>query len=194
MTGAYRDLVAAACGAEGVRGLAWCLMANHVHLVLVPATADGLTRALSEAHRRYSRRVNFALTWTGYLWQGRFASYPMDEPHLMAAIRYVERNPVKAGLVERAEDWPWSSARAHVTGEGDGLTDLTASSGLFETWRRMLSDGLEAADAPEDAVWEKHARTGRPLGGEAFLDCPETLTDRTLKAQRPGPKPKVRER
>src|SRR5688572_31303594 len=87
---------------------------NHVHLILVPADADGLRGALAEAHRRYSRRINFAHGWTGYLWQGRFASYPMDDAHLIAAIRYVERNPVEAQLVAEADDWEWSSARAHL--------------------------------------------------------------------------------
>src|SRR4051794_15803990 len=114
--GAYKALVAEACAQNGVRCLAWCLMPNHVHLIMVPSTADGLRAALADAHRRYSRRINFAKGWTGYLWQGRFASYPMDEAHLMAAVRYVELNPVKAKLVRRAEDWPWSSARAHVAG------------------------------------------------------------------------------
>lgn len=101
---AYREVMAAACHLRGVRCLAWCLMPNHVHLVLVPPAADALRAALAEAHRQYSRRINFAHGWTGYLWQGRFASYPMDEPYLMTAVRYVERNPVEAGLVARAED------------------------------------------------------------------------------------------
>ena len=86
-------------------------MPNPVHLILVPADAGGLRAALSEAHRRYSRRVNFREGWRGYLWQGRFASTPMDEDHLMAAARYVELNPVRARLAARAADWPWSSAR-----------------------------------------------------------------------------------
>jgi len=128
---AYRDLVTEACAAHGVHCLAWCLMPNHVHLILTPRDEDGLRAALADAHRRYSRRINFAHGWTGYLWQGRFASYPMDEAHLMTAIRYVELNPVKAQLVARAEDWPWSSAGAHVSGKPDGLTDLAALSGLY---------------------------------------------------------------
>jgi putative transposase len=105
---AYRELVAASCRTRGVACLAWCLMPNHVHLILRPADPDGLRAALAEAHRRYSRRVNFAHGWTGYLWQGRFASYPMDDAHLLTAVRYVELNPVKAKLAARAEDWPAS--------------------------------------------------------------------------------------
>ena len=102
----YRDLIAASCREQGVSCLAWCLMPNHVHLILRPSTNDGLRAALAEAHRRYSRRINFSKGWTDYLWQGRFASYPMDEAHLMIAIRYVELNPVKAKLAKTAEHWP----------------------------------------------------------------------------------------
>jgi putative transposase len=119
---AYKELLAEACTKHDVRCLAWCLMPNHVHLILVPGAADALRAALAEAHRLYSRRINFAKGWTGYLWQGRFASYPMDDAHLITAVRYVELNPVKARMVKRAEDWRWSSAPAHVLGTADGLT------------------------------------------------------------------------
>ena len=102
---AYLALLAAALGPNATRCLAWCLMDNHVHLILVPASADGLRGALGEAHRRYSRRVNFREGWRGYLFQGRFASYPMDDAHLIAAVRYVENNPVAERMTKRAEDW-----------------------------------------------------------------------------------------
>jgi putative transposase len=187
---AYRDLVAEACRANSVRCLAWCLMPNHVHLILVPSTPDGLRAALADAHRRYSRRINFAKGWTGYLWQGRFASYPMDDAHLVAAIRYVELNPVKAKLVARAEDWRWSSARAHVRQQPDGLTDLEASAAICADWGAMLRDGPEAADRGEAEI-EAHQRTGRPWGSAAFVDRLESETGRRLKRLKPGPKPKL---
>jgi putative transposase len=189
---AYKDLITEACAQHGVRCLAWCLMPNHVHLVLVPPIADALRAALADAHRRYSRRINFAKGWTGYLWQGRFASYPMDEAHLITAIRYVELNPLRAKLVERAQDWPWSSARAHVLGKADGLTDLKPLAGVHRNWRAMLRHGLEAGNlAPEaEAAIEAHQRTGRPWGDAAFLERLEAQTGRTLKPQKPGPKPK----
>jgi REP-associated tyrosine transposase len=187
---AYRDLVAAACRSQGVSCFAWCLMPNHVHLILVPRSADGLRAALAEAHRRYSRRINFAHGWTGYLWQGRFCSYPMDDAHLMTAVRYVELNPVKAGLAVRAEDWPWSSARAHVGGKPDGLTDLAGLAGVHRNWRAMLRHGLEAGDPdPEaEAAIEAHQRTGRPWGGDAFVRRLEQDTGRTLARRKPGRK------
>ena len=188
----YRDLIAASCREHGVACIAWCLMPNHVHLILRPSGSNGLRAALAESHRRYSRRINFARGWTGYLWQGRFASYPMDDAHLMTAVRYVELNPVKAKLVRRAEDWPWSSARAHVTGKPDGLTDLEALEGIHRNWRAMLRHGLEAGDLdPEsEAAIEAHQRTGRPWGSVPFVKHLEISTGRTLAKQKPGRKPR----
>jgi REP-associated tyrosine transposase len=188
---AYRDLVAAACAARGVRCLAWCLMPNHVHLILTPSDGESLRTALGDAHRRYARRINFAHGWTGYLFQGRFASYPMDDAHLMAAVRYVELNPVRARLAGRAEDWLWSSARAHVTGRPDGLTDLAALTGVHRNWRAMLRRGLEAGDTDEGAAIEAHIRTGRPRGVDSFIEALEARTGRNLRRGKPGPKPKA---
>ena len=190
---AYRELVSEACRERGVRCVAWCLMPNHVHLILVPPEPDALRATLAEAHRRYSRRINFAHGWTGYLWQGRFASYPMDDAHLMTAVRYVELNPVRARLVRAAEKWRWSSAKAHVTGKPDGFTHLGALAGVQRNWRAMLRHGLEAGDLDEDqvAAIEAHMRTGRPLGSEAFIESLEASTARALKRRKPGPKPKV---
>ena len=94
---AYLRLLTAAMAGSGTRCLAWCLMDNHVHLILVPETEDALRATLGETHRRYTRRVNFREGWRGHLFQGRFASYPMDDAHLIAAVRYVENNPVAAG-------------------------------------------------------------------------------------------------
>lgn len=189
---AYRELVREACERQGVRCLAWCLMPNHVHLILTPPSPDALRAALAEAHRRYARRINLAKGWTGYLFQGRFASYPMDEAHLMVAVRYVELNPVRAGLVARAEEWPWSSARAHVHGSSDGLTDLAELAGVHPNWRAMLRSGLEAGDlSPEaEAAIEAAQRTGRPWGDAAFLTRIERETGRSLARQKPGRKPR----
>lgn len=189
---AYRDLVAEACRREGIGCAAWCLMPNHVHLILIPPAPDALRSALGEAHRRYSRRINTAHDWTGYLWQGRFASYPMDEAHLMTAVRYVELNPVRAKLVRNAEDWRWSSARAHVRGVSDGLTDPALLAGVHRNWRAMLKQGLEAGELPPEteAAIESHQRTGRPWGDEAFVARLEQRTGRTLAPQKRGRKPR----
>jgi putative transposase len=109
---AYTTLLAEGCSGAGVAVWGYCLMPNHVHLILVPHGEAALREALGEAHRRYTRRVNVREGWRGHLWQGRFASVPMDQAHLLACARYVELDPVRAGLVATARAWPWSSVRA----------------------------------------------------------------------------------
>jgi putative transposase len=134
----YRALLAEHARAARVAVWAWCLMPNHVHLILVPKTAAGLMVCLRETHRRYTRHVNRRERWHGYLWQGRFASCILDQAHLLAAARYVERNPVRARLCARPRDWPWSSARSHLEGRADGLTSRRPLLDLVDDWARSL--------------------------------------------------------
>jgi putative transposase len=108
----YRDLLAAQSRAAGVEVWAWCLMPNHVHLILVPSDPDELRRALARVHRCYAGVIQAGRKRTGHFWQGRFGAVAMDESHLAAALRYLSLNPVRARLVDRAQDWRWSSARA----------------------------------------------------------------------------------
>ena len=188
---AYLALMAEQCAACGVAIWAWCLMPNHVHLVAVPETAEALARAVGEAHRRYTRRINFREGWRGYLWQGRFGSFVMQRRHTLAAVRYVERNPVRAGLVRRAWRWPWSSARAHVEGRGDALVGpggpLVAE---VNDWRAFLA---AAEDEATVEALRRHGRTGRPWGDLAFLRRLERRLDRRLVPGTPG-RPKTGER
>lgn len=189
----YLRLLAAGCAAADVAIWAYCLMPNHVHLILVPASEDGLRAALGEAHRRYTRTVNLREGWRGYLWQGRFASFPMDEAHLLAAARYVELNPVRAKLKRRARDWRWSSARAHLSGADDGVASvkplLDLVPGGAAGWAAFLRQGLR--DDERDAI-RAAERTGRPLGADSFTEDLERRLDRTLAKQKPGPKPASR--
>jgi len=186
---AYIDLMAEWCREEGLDIWGYCLMPNHVHLIAVPKTEDGLRRAIGEAHRRYTRRINFREQWRGYLWQGRFASFIMDEPYLLAAARYAELNPVRVKLVDRARGWPWSSAKAHLSGRDDRLVKVTPLLAMVGDWKAFLRSAL-----PEEQLRDlrEHARTGRPLGSSAFLHRLERLVGRVLKPQKPGPKPKPR--
>ena len=193
----YLELLRDGCAAAQVRCLAWCLMDNHVHLVLVPETPDGLRAALGEAHRRYTRHVNFREGWRGHLFQSRFASYPMDDAHLMAAVRYVENNPVAAQMVKQAEDWQWSSAKSHIAGrrtKRDPLTDVAHLGAHVPNWRAMLRHGLAAGgvsnvgEAVIEAI-EARLRTGRLLGAEAWIAEQEARTGRQLQAAKRGPKP-----
>jgi putative transposase len=175
------------CREEGVEIWSYCLMPNHVHLIAVPKTEDGLRRAIGEAHRRYTRRINFREKWRGYLWQGRFASFIMDEPYLLAAARYVELNPVRAKLATKAREWPWSSARAHLSGRDDRLVKVAPLLKMVGDWKAFLNSAIKEEELQD---LREHGRTGRPLGSSAFLDRLENLVGRVLKRLKPGPKPK----
>jgi putative transposase len=173
------------CGRFGVTIWAYCLMPNHVHLVAVPESEDGLCRALGEAHRRYTRHVNFREAWRGHLWQGRFASFVMDEAYLLRAVRYVELNPVRAGIVKRPGDYPWSSAAAHLAGKDDALVQVRPLLEEVGDWKAYLSVDVEEEDA---AALRRHERTGRPLGNHDFLGRLEDQLDRELLPKKRGPK------
>ena len=194
----YLELLREGCARARVVCLGWCLMDNHVHRVLVPADSDGLRAALGEAHRRYTRAINFREGWRGFLFQGRFASYPMDDAHVLAAVRYVEMNPVAAGMVAEARDWPWSSARSHLAGRraaGDPLTDVAALGAHVPNWRALLRHGPDAggADGAGEEVLEAieaRLRTGRLLGAEEWIARQEQAMARKLTPARRGPKAK----
>jgi putative transposase len=184
----YKALMARSCADSGVKVPAYCLMPNHVHLIAVPTQPAALRHAIGEAHRRYTRRVNFREGWRDHLWQERFASFPMDDAHLRACVRYVERNPVRARLVARAEDWPHSSARAHLSGLDDALVSAQPLLSLASDWRAFLAD---AASDSLRAAFGYHERTGRPMGSDAFIDQLEAGTRRRLHKLAPGRKPKA---
>ena len=179
----YRDLMAAACAAHGVRCWAWCLMPNHVHLVLEPPRPEALARAVGQAHWRYTQRINAREGWTGYLWQGRFSSCAMDEGHALAAVRYVENNPVAARLCGTAQDWPWSSARFHATGRPDGLTQATPWLARISDWPRYLAEGTSPQ---EELLLGDFTQTGYPLGADAWITDLETKSAQRLRPGRPG--------
>ncbi len=182
----YRALLAESCRAAGVEVWSWVLMPNHVHLILVPSDADGLRRALAPVHRRYAGAVHARERRTGHFWQGRFGAAAMDEAHLGAAVRYIALNPVRARLVARPEDWPWTSVHAHLSGRDDGITTLAPVLERFSPFAGFI------ADAGDPALTEglRRAETiGRPLGDAAFLAGLEAATNRTLKPGRRGPKP-----
>jgi putative transposase len=183
----YKSRLAEECAEAGVAVWAWCLMPNHVHLVLVPTVESALARALGRLHRRYTVAINRREGWTGHLWQGRFASFVMDESYLLACARYVELNPVRAGLVRRAADWPWSSARAHLGAGHDGMTDAGALLERWSDWQAVLDEGL--AEGLRKAIRDRET-SGHPLGSAPFLALLARLTDRPLAAGRRGPRPK----
>ena len=178
----YVQLLAQFTTTYDVRVWAWCLMTNHVHLVLVPATTEALAQALGEAHRRYTRTVNFREKVRGHLFQERFHSFPIQaDRHLLAVMRYVERNPVRAQLVRHAADYPWSSARHHVTGHADPLIHTSPLPELAPDWAAVL------AEEPEQLpVIRRHVQTGRPWGSEAWSRDLEKQLHRAVLPRRGG--------
>ena len=181
----YLDLLREWCGHENIEIWAYCLMMNHVHLIVTSNKYSNLGRAIGETHRRYTRMINFREGWKGYLWQGRFASFPMDEDWLLKAAAYVELNPVKAGVVKNAWDYRWSSVHAHLSGkDSDGRIRPERLLSMTGDWRSYLQ---EAQSGSSDS-FEQHERTGRPLGAESFIEKAERLLKRELKKKKPGPK------
>jgi putative transposase len=182
----YRDLLAEQAAKAGVEVWAWVLMPNHVHLVLTPSDPDGLRRCLAPVHRRYAGHIHARQQRTGHFWQGRFGCVAMDEAHLLAAVRYVCLNPVRAGLAARAQDWPWSSVHAHLApAAGDGLTLTAAVQARIPDMAGLLAAG-------EDEALSRGLRRaetiGRPLGAKAFLERLEQEAGRALAPARRGPK------
>ncbi len=181
----YLKLLAEQGERFGVKYLTWCLMTNHVHLIAVPCDETSLARGIGEAHRRYTRYINFREGWRGYLFQGRFHSFPLEGGYLLAAVRYVLRNPVRAGMVRKPWDYRWSSARWFV---GETEDDpLAVPSDVFTG----ITDRRSFLLQEEDALTElrRHTRTGRPLGSSSFLAQLEQMTGRILRPKRRGPKP-----
>jgi REP-associated tyrosine transposase len=162
----YRRLVAAAARRAGTAVWAYCLMPNHVHLIVAPADADGLRASFAEAHRRYTGAINARFRWTGHLFQSRFGAVVMDEPHLLAAARYIALNPVVAGLVSRAEDWPWSSTRAQLAGEDDELATVAPLRALIPDFAALLAMPADAATTTRIEARPYH----RAPAGEAGMD------------------------
>ncbi|MCB1058098.1 MAG: transposase [Acidobacteria bacterium] len=183
----YKQHMAEWCSRHGVKVLTYCLMPNHTHLVLVPSTADGLARAVGEAHRHYTSAIHERYSWRGYFWQGRFGSFPMDEEYLLRATRYILLNPVRAGFVSSPFDWPHSSARAHRNRQPDPLIDPRPLDERVESWDDYLATGVPAK---EEASFRKHQRTGRPLGSQPFVRQLEKRLGRRLRPRRPGRPPK----
>lgn len=179
----YLRLLSQSASKHALDFLAWCLMSNHAHFVVVPHHEKSLAATFGEAHRRYTRMVNFREEWRGHLWQERFHSYPTNEGHLLATARYVEMNPVRAGLAEKAEDWEWSSARYHLgLRNTDCLVREQGLFGLVDDWNNYLRK------TPEDGNpnFDLHLRTGRPLGDSEFLEKVERFIGKSLRPGKGG--------
>jgi putative transposase len=167
----YRDLLAERCAKNGVVCWAYCLMPNHVHLILNPAATQVLSRTVGEAHRRYTGFVNARARETGPLFQGRFGCVALDEAHCLNAVRYLAFNPVRAGLCASPGEWPWSSVRAHLAGRDDALVRVEPLLDIAPRFDALLQ--MSATEQAELAGFETLSANGRPLGSSTFIDAAE---------------------
>jgi putative transposase len=180
----YLELLANFCPKYNLDIWAYCLMPNHVHMVAVPRRQESLARLFNTIHMLYAQYINRKRNATGHLWQGRFFSCVLDERHLYAAVRYVEMNPVRGGMVSVPHDYPWSSAKAHITGVHDPI--LSAHCFLNETiddWARYLGTDSDR-EATESVI--KATKNGRPCGGADFVKQMERCLNRRLTARPRG--------
>jgi putative transposase len=176
----------------GVDLTGYSLMPNHVHQAVIPALENSLAKGVGMLHNDFSRWQQIQRSQTGHLWQNRFFSNPMDDSYFWMALRYIELNPVRAGLVRNAWDWPWSSARAHVSGVDDtGMLDMELWGKYFDKirWREFLLEGLNKTD--EIDLIRVANRTGRPIGSEDFIRSLEKMTGRSLFPKKRGPKSRL---
>ena len=182
----YLDLLQQHLMSHDVLLVGFCLMSNHVHLIVIPNDQHGLALSLKHTHGRYASYWNMVHHSSGHAWQGRYYSCPLDQEHLWAALRYTELNPVRAKLVTEPNLWAWSSAAAHC----DANQPVTfLSTGLWqrywthETWSAYLAAGEPTSDL---AAIRQCTHTGRPLGGEDFVHSLEVALQRCLLPQKGG--------
>jgi putative transposase len=164
----------------------YCLMSNHVHLIAIPRRADSLALALRQTHGQYAAYLNAREGSSGHVWQGRYYSCPLDMPHLWAALRYTERNPVRARVVSHAELYQWSSAAAHCGMPGGSLPIESApwqDEWTASAWHEFLRG--DEAEAETQAI-RASTHTGRPLGSSDFVHEAEVALRRTLMPRKGG--------
>jgi putative transposase len=188
----YLELLRHSCRLHDLRLHGYCLMPNHVHLIAVPEHPDSLYLTLKAAHGRYASYLNARQQASGHVWQGRYYSCPLDRNHLWEAMRYTERNPVRAGMVTRAEEYRWSSAPAHgVAHDAIGLLDFDIWWTRFTpvSWREFLEDRY--ADTGVEVI-RRSTHTGRPLGSAEFVEEWERVLQRPLAPKKGGRRKEVK--
>lgn len=180
----YLELLAEQSAELLVEILGYCLMPNHVHLVARPDDAPALGRLVNRVHSAHARGINAREGWTGHLFANRYYSAPLDDESAVLVVKYVELNPVRAGLVSSPADWPWSSARAHLGATVDPLLPDRPFAFAPEAWRAAL--GAPIAPSLIERL-RRQTRTGRPIGDERYVDELEWRLGQSLRARPPGP-------
>lgn len=170
----YLELLSHYGARYGVELLAYTLMTNHVHHLVVPHEKDSLRLTFQMTHKRYAEYINARHQWTGHLWQAKFFSSPVDDSYFWIALRYIYRNPVEAQMVKHSSEYSWSSASAHcgkgidpyITTEGRYGARIATKVDMFE-WLKELPN-------PEHVTQLRRCtRRDLPTGSEDFLDSLE---------------------
>ena len=179
----YLELLAQHATRNGLHVLAYCLMTNHVHLVALPETPASLANTFRHTHARFAQYWNTHFQRTGHLWQNRFYSCPIEESQVWRVVRYVEQNPVRAGMTDTAAAYPWSSAPAHVGVAVSSLLDgeWWSKRWTAESWAEVMRDASDDAAAIRLATF-----TGRPYGSGAFVHDLGTKLGRQLERRKGG--------
>lgn len=173
---------------------AWVFMTNHVHLLVTPGTKDGIPRTMQSLGRQYVRYFNGAYKRTGTLWEGRYKSCVVDaEPYFLACQRYIELNPVRAGMVRTPADYPWSSYQAQALGKPASMWqphELYLQLANDREQRFAAYQALCHTPIDEDTVRTIRESTnkGLALGNDRFKAEIEQLTGRRVSAGKRGPK------
>jgi putative transposase len=168
--------------------LAYCLMPNHIHAVVIPRHDHSLAEFFGKLHHQYAKQTNFRYEWTGHLWQNRFYSVVMNAHHAITAMRYVERNPVRSGLVKTPHEWPWSSARGNLGLVDDDLIPDRPALELVPDWAAYLSGMENDRDLRE---LRRVTGTGRPTGDVDFIETIESLSGRQIRKKSAGRRQKI---
>ena len=179
----YLELIASYSKKFDFTILSYCLMNNHVHFVAIPKNEDSMARTFSIAHTRYSQYFNNKMKANGHLWQGRFYSCVLDDRHLVASAKYVERNPVRARIVKHPIEYTWSSAKEHTDKLYNGILDTSALFDYIDIRQNKWKEFIDQNDATEEvSIIRKYTMTGRPLGDESFIKKLETRFNMRLHA------------
>lgn len=169
----YLEIMTECSRRHGVEIWAYCLMPDHVHLIAIPKEKNSLSSCLRAAHGRYTRYINHRTCSRGQFWQGRYSSHLLDEQYLVACARYIEINPVKREYVDQPEDWPWSSAQAHIMNDDDFLVKVKPLLVRVEKkWQDFLA---ETRPVKEADLFYLHEKSGHPLGSDAFIAMVEKV-------------------
>jgi putative transposase len=190
----YLEILKRQSAKYGLVVMGYCLMGNHIHLIAIPQNEDSLAKAVGRTHFVYTQYINRFHNRSGHLWQGRFYSCGLDEQHFLSAMRYIEYNPVRAGICQKPWDYEWSSAASHInTGakSGHGLLDLRQWFRIVSAaqWKEILAEDVEEK---EIRMLQAGILKGRPLGSDSFISKLESSLGRRLRPLRVGRPKKTR--